>query len=134
MRARNHPARLRVRYDKRIGIACLAAAIVLGALAAISGHVTLVGALAPVWFCGFGVVFLTRPYALVDGQELIVYALIGSGRETYRLEGGDAVAMEGKHVFLIRNGTRRKVALARWIADKRDWAALRDWGERRTQA
>jgi|MudIll2142460700_1097286.scaffolds.fasta_scaffold120270_1 hypothetical protein len=124
---------MRVRYDKRVGIVCLVAAIVLGTLAAVSDDLSFVGALTPVVLLGFGVAFLTRPYLLVDDQALIVQALIGPAQETYRLEAADVVEFDGKRVFLVRENERRKIGVRRWIADKRDWAAFRAWGERRTR-
>lgn len=124
---------MRVRYDKRIGIVCLAAAIILGALAAVSDDVSFVGALTPIAFLGFGVAFLTRPYLLVDDQALIVRALIGPAQETYRFEAADAVEFDGKRVFLIRTNERHKLCVRGWMADRRDWAAFRAWGERRSR-
>lgn len=122
---------MRVRYDKRLGIACLLAAMVLGALAAASDDVSFVGVLTPVAFFGFGVAFLIRPYLQVDDQALTVHALIGPAQETYRLEAADAVEFEGKRVFLVCGSERRKIGVTWWAADKRDWAAFRAWGERR---
>lgn len=124
---------MRVRYDKRVGIACLAAAMVLGALAVVSDDVSFVGVLTPVAFLGFGVALLIRPYLLVDDQTLIVQALIGPAQETYRLEPTDMVEFDGRRVFLVRASGRSKIAVTRWMADKRDWAAFRAWGERRAR-
>jgi hypothetical protein len=122
---------MRVRYNKRVGIVCLVAAIVLGTLATVSDDLSFVGVLTPVVLLGFGVAFLTRPYLLVDDRALIVRALIGTAQETYRLEPADAVEFDGKRVFLVRQSERRKIPVTRWMADKRDWAAFRAWGERR---
>lgn len=123
---------MRVRYSKRVGIACIVVAIVLGALAALSDDVSFVGALTPVAFLGFGVAFLTRPYLLVEDQTLTVHALLGRAQETYRLEAADSLEFDGKRVFLVDNSARRRVrGVTGWLADKRDWAAFRAWGERR---
>jgi len=122
---------MRVRYDKRVGIVCLVAASVLGGLAAVSDDLSFVGALTPVVLLGFGVAFLTRPYLLVNDRALIVQALIGPAQETYRLEAADVIEFDGQRVFLVRARERRKVGVKRWIADKRDWAAFQNWGERR---
>jgi hypothetical protein len=121
---------MRVRYDKRFGIACLAAAIVLGALATVSDDVSFVGVLTPVAFLGFGVALLTRPYLRIDDHALVVHALIGPAQATYRLEAADAVEFDGKRVYLVRGSERRKIGVTWWAADKRDWAAFRAWGER----
>jgi hypothetical protein len=89
--------------------------------------------LTPAALLGFGAAFLTRPYLQVDDQALIVRALIGPAQETYHLEAADVVEFEGKRVFLVRRGERRKIGVTRWMADKGDWAAFRAWGERRSQ-
>jgi hypothetical protein len=124
---------MRVRYGKRVGIACLAASILLGTLAMLSDDLSVVGALTPVALLGFGVAFLTRPYLLVKGQALIVQALIGSAQATYRLEAADYLEFTGRRVFLVHEGERRKIGVVRWLADKRDWAAFRAWGERHSR-
>jgi hypothetical protein len=53
---------MRVRYDRRIGIACIVIATILGTLAVASGRISFVGTIAPVAFLGFGVAFLVRPF------------------------------------------------------------------------
>ena len=123
---------MRVRYDKRVGIACIVVAILLGALAALSEDVSFVGGLTPVAFLGFGVAFLTRPYLLVEDRALTVHALLGPAQETYRLETADSIEFDGKRVFLVDKSARRRVrGVTAWLADKRDWAVFRAWGERR---
>ncbi len=123
---------MRVRYSKLVGTACIVASIVLGVLALFSHNVSLVGALTPVAFLGFGLSFLTRSYLLVDDQALIVQALLGPARETYRLEAADSLEFDGKHVFLVGKSARRRVrGVTGWLADRRDWAAFRAWGEQR---
>jgi hypothetical protein len=123
---------MRVRYSRLVGTACILAAILLGALAALSRDVSFVGALTPVAFLGFGVALLRRPYLIVSEDALIVRALIGPSQQTYRLDAADAVEFEGKRVVLVHEGDRRPVrGVRRWLADKHDWAAFRAWGEQR---
>jgi len=123
---------MRVRHSKVVAIACIVAAIVFGALALVSNDVSFVGALTPAAFLGFGTVLLIRPYLIVDNDAVIVKALIGPAQETYPLNRSDAVEFDGKRVFVIHDGVRRRLrGVTGWLADKHDWAAFRAWGERR---
>ena len=123
---------MRVRHSKLVGSACILTCIILGCLAFLSDDVSFVGALTPIGMLGFGVAFLTRPYLIVDDDVLIVKALIGSAQEVYRLERADAIEFDGKRVFLTHESVRRRLrGVTGWLANGRDWAAFRAWGERR---
>ncbi len=121
-----------MRFSRLVGCACIVAGIVLGCLALLSAHVSFVGALTPIALVGFGVAFLTRPYLVVDDDALIVKALIGPAQEVYRLERADLIEFDGKRVFLTHESVRRRLrGVTGWLANGRDWAAFRAWGERR---
>ncbi len=122
---------MRVRFSRLVGSACILAGLVLGCLAILSDDVSFVGVLTPMALLGFGVAFLTRPYLIVDGDALIVKALIGPAQEVYRLERADLIEFEGKRVVLTHEGVRRRLrGVTGWLANGRDWAAFRAWGER----
>ncbi len=123
---------IRVRHSRLIAIACIAAAVVFGLLALLSDTVSFVGAMVPIAFLGFGIALLTRYYLIVDENAFVVNALIGSARETYRLGPGDRLELDGKRVVLINAGGRRRLrGVTGWLANRRDWAALRTWAEQR---
>src|SRR5512136_1888168 len=100
---------LRVRHSRLIGIACIMAALAFGLLAFLSDTVSLVGAMTPVAFLGFGIAVLTRPYVIVDDDTVIVRALIGSAQQTFHLRPADRLELDGKRVFLVNEGVRRRL-------------------------
>ena len=125
---------MRVRFSTLAGVACIIAATVFGLLALLSGRVSFAGAITPVAFLGFGIAVLTRSYVIVDDDTVIVNALIGSARETYRLSPADRVELDGRRVFLVNKGGRQRLrGVTGWLANRRDWAAFRVWAERRRE-
>lgn len=126
---------VRVRHSRLIGIACIAAAAVFGLLALRSDSASFVGAITPVAFLGFGIAILTRPYLIIDENAAVVKALIGSAQETYGLTAADVIEFDGKRVFLVNQGGRRRLrGVTGWLANRHDWAAFRAWAERRRGA
>jgi len=126
---------MRVRHSWLIGVACLVAGILFGCLALLSDNVSLVDVLTPIAFLGFGVPFLIRPYLTASDDALIVHALIGTAQEVYRLERADAIEVDGKRVFLTHESVRRRLrGVTGWLANGRDWAAFRAWGDRRARS
>jgi hypothetical protein len=123
---------MRVRFSRVAGIACVMGAAVFGVLALLSSNVSLVGAMMPVAFLGFGIAVLARPYVIVDEDAVIVKALIGSSQEMYPLSAADLLELDGTRVFLVnKSGRRRLRGVTGWLASSRDWDAFRAWAERR---
>jgi hypothetical protein len=122
---------MRVRFSRLAGVASIIAAAVFSSLAFLADSVSFVGAVTPIAFLGFGIAALTRPYVIVAADAVIVKALIGSAQETYRLSHADRVELDGKRVYLVSKGERRRLrGVTGWLANGRDWAAFRAWAER----
>ena len=112
---------VRVRRSRLIDIACIAAVAVFGLLA-----------ITPVAFLGFGIAIRTRPYLTIDENAVVVKALIGSAQETYGLTAADVIEFDGKRVFLVNQGGRRRLrGVTGWLANRHDWAAFQAWAEQR---
>ncbi len=123
---------MRVRFSRLAGVTCLIAGAVFGLVALLSDRVSLVGAMTPVAFLGFGIAVLTRTYLIIDESAVVVKALIGPAQETYDLGAADIIEFDGTRMFLINASARRRLrGVTGWLANRQDWAAFRAWAERR---
>lgn len=123
---------MRVRFSRFAAVACIVAGVVIGLLALLSKSVSFVGVMTPIAFIGFGIALLTRRYLIVDENTVVVKALIGSTRETYRLGPAGRLELDGARVFIIRDGERRRLrGVTGRLANRHDWAALRAWADGR---
>ena len=75
----------------------------------------------------FGILFLTRKYFEVEGNTLVVKALIGPLVKNYKFNSASDFTVLGTKISLSTNDAPKPIVLASWMADKRDWAALVKW-------
>jgi hypothetical protein len=115
---------MKVRYNVTVGVVF----IVLGAVCSFLGlWLLLLGEFNPAVVVGLlpalmGILYLVRPYFLVDRGVVTVPALIGPAKRQFpfaRLEVDG-----GKVVAVTSEGTRKKVPVARWMAHPADWRAV----------
>ncbi len=122
---------MEIRINKTIGIVI----IVLSALNLCLFLTLLVGAqktdvslgLSSLVGIGIGLLFLRGVYFEVSQNSLILKALIGNSHKVYSLTSPKDLSLEGKDVFLTRNGNRQKLSIYSWIADQRDWKVFAQW-------
>jgi hypothetical protein len=115
---------MKVRYNLVLGVVF----IVLGALCTFLGlWLLMLGEFNPAVVVGlmpilFGILYLARPYFLVEPGMVTVPALIGPVKRRFpyaRLE------LEGSRVVAVHDdGTRKKLPIARWLAHSADWQSV----------
>jgi len=115
---------MKVRYNPVVGVVML----VLGAVCEFLGlWLVMLGEFSPAAIAGFvplliGILYLVRPYFWVLPRSVEVPALIGPARretpyQRLELAGGKLIAVRD-------DGSRKKVPVARWLANSGDWAAV----------
>jgi hypothetical protein len=102
--------------------------IVLGAVCSFLGlWLLLLGEFNPAVVVGllpvvFGIMYLVRPYFLVEPGMVTVPAVLGPVKRQFpyahlEFDGGKVVAVKP-------DGTRKKLPVARWMAHPADWRAM----------
>jgi hypothetical protein len=115
---------MKVRYNMLVGVVL----VVLGAVCTFLGlWLLLLGEFSPAVIAGLaplliGVLYLARPYFWVHQNTVEIPAVFGPVKrrfpfQTLALDGGKVVA-------LMSDGTRKKVPVARWMANASDWDAV----------
>ena len=85
------------------------------------GSQAVVGVLVPGAVCALiGIGYLTRPYFSVDGEKIVLKALIGPLKREFVYTDRQLILRENK-VFLTTATGTKKLPLSRWIANKEDW-------------
>jgi len=118
-----------VRYSKLVGVIILLLGVLLGSLAVAGRQFSVVSLLTGVTFFVFGLSFLNRTYFRVDGDALSVQALFGPAETTYQFPSLEALQFDGRKVFIIQGHDQQRVRVAKWLADRGDWAAFRTWAQ-----
>ena len=114
---------MKVRYNPVLGVV----ALVLGGVCLFLGlWLMALGEFSPAIFPGlvvslFGVMYLVRPYFLVNPKSVELAALIGPMKRTFPFQTLEVDG--GKLVAISQDGSRKKVPVARWMAHSGDWAA-----------
>ncbi len=118
---------MKIRYSKSVGIIYILSGFLFScvylliSLAGGKGSTPLI-----VGFIGilFGILFLTRTYFVVNDDSLVLNALIGPVKTTYKFGSFKELEVVNKQVYLNQDGKRRKLNMAAWLADKNDWQAF----------
>jgi hypothetical protein len=112
---------MKVRYSPVVGVVF----VVLGAVCTFLGLWLLaLGEFSPAVFVGLfplliGILYLVRPYFLVEAGQVTVPAVIGPVRRRFPYE---RLEFDGAKVVAVRaDGTRKKVPVVRWMAHSGDW-------------
>ena len=71
----------------------------------------------------FGVLFLQRPYFIVNDDSLVFNALLGPAKRTYKFLSLKELEMENNNIFLTMNG-KRKIIVSGWWVENKDWQAF----------
>lgn len=91
---------MRVRYRKAIGVSFLLAGLGIGALNLYAQYS--LGLLSGLVICGLGILYLVRTYFVVEGDRIVVKALLGPAKKIHLL--------------------MRPIKVRAWLADPADWA------------
>ena len=104
--------------------------IVLGALnVALGGWLTLLQRFSFSLVIGFillalAALYLTRPYFIVEKNQIAVAALIGPLTRTYFFQSPDDVKVDGSNLY-VRDATLwKRVPVRRFMSNPADWKAL----------
>jgi hypothetical protein len=74
-----------------------------------------------------GILFLTRPYFVIDGKTLEVRALIGPAATTFKFTQPQDFSVEKYKVFLTAGRERQLLPIFGWLAYGREWKAFVRW-------
>jgi hypothetical protein len=112
---------VKVRYNMAVGIVF----VVLGAVCELLGlWLVALGEFSPAAIFGFlplllGILYLVRPYFWVYAGSVEVVAAVGPARRQFPFQ---ALELDGNRLVTVRaDGTRKKVPVARWMANTGDW-------------
>jgi hypothetical protein len=121
---------MKVRYNPAVGIVLL----VLGAVCLFLGlWLMALGELNGAVFAGLlvtvlGILYLVRPYFWVMPSTVEVVATVGPAKRRYPFQ---TLAVEGGKLYAVsEDGTRKKIPVARWMANSADWAAVTEHATR----
>jgi hypothetical protein len=76
---------------------------------------------------GLGSMYLRGTYFEATADSLILQAVIGPAKKTYRLKSKEDISIDGRNVYLTDEGERRRLPVYAWMADKQDWEAFNRW-------
>lgn len=118
---------MKIRYSKSVGIIYILSGVLFSCvylLVSVSGgkgSTPLV-----VGFIGimFGILFLTRTYFVVNEDGLVLNAILGSAKTTYKFQSLKELEVENKQIYLNQDGKRKKLSISAGLADKNDWQAF----------
>ncbi|TDV42735.1 hypothetical protein [Actinophytocola oryzae] len=112
---------MKVRYNPAVGTVM----IVLGAVCVFLGlWLAMLGEFNPGIVVGLvpmvlGILYFVRPYFLVSPGSVALVAVFGPVRREFPYE---TLEFTGGKVFAVRgDGTRKRVPVARWMANSGDW-------------
>jgi hypothetical protein len=117
-----------LRYNRTVAIIMLILAVinvVLGLWLVLLGSRSILSLFLAVviGFVAYG--YFTKPYLLVEQNEIVLPALLGPARRSYSFRTPDDVKFEDNKLF-VRNGERwKRVPVYRWLSDPEGWAALK---------
>lgn len=71
-----------------------------------------------------GFLWLVRPYAVVEQNQISVLATIGPLKRTFAFNTDADVKFEGNRLLVNEFGQWKRVPLSRFLCDSSDWQAL----------
>lgn len=71
-----------------------------------------------------GFLWLVRPYAVVEQNQISVLATIGPLKRTFVFKTDADVKFEGNRLLINEFGQWKRVPLSRFLCDSSDWQAL----------
>ncbi|MFA5772605.1 MAG: hypothetical protein WC974_07735 [Thermoplasmata archaeon] len=113
-------------YNRNIGILfVLLGAILLVATALTYPPVYVERIIVIVVCLIFGILMLSRrPYFTVTDNEILIKALIGPAKKTYKINSIGDVVREGNKLYIMQNGNKTKLPVSKFMSDKNDWTHL----------
>ncbi len=122
---------MKIGYNKLWGILFFLLDVPVCCLAAVfvrTGENFPVALTAFFWlFVLFGVLFLARTYIVVNPSGVSVQPLLGLGRKTFPARSARDLSVDGKDVFVVSEGERRRLPVAAWLVDPGGWASFLKW-------
>lgn len=118
---------MKIRYSKSVGIIYILSGFLFSCVYLLISLAEGNGSmLLTVGFIGilFGILFLTRTYFVLNEDGLVLNAILGPAKTTYKFQSLKELEVENKQVYLNQDGKRRKLSMAAWLADKNDWQAF----------
>lgn len=115
---------MKVRYNMALGIVL----VVLGAVCEFLGvWLLLLGEFSPAAVAGLvplliGILYLVRPYFVIDARMVTIPAVFGPVRRDFAYQ---RLELDGGRLHAITaDGSRKKVPVARWLANPTDWRSV----------
>jgi hypothetical protein len=119
---------MEIKYNRTVAIAFFILAllnVVLGGWLLLLGtfHFALILGILFVWIA---VLYMRRPYFIVEERRIVTPALIGPIRREFAFGGPDSMKVEGGSVYVQKDGQWKRLPVRRWMSDATDWKALED--------
>ncbi|MBL8080576.1 MAG: hypothetical protein JNM55_21575 [Anaerolineales bacterium] len=118
---------MKIRYSKSVGIIYILTGVLFSCVYLLISLADGKGSmLLTVGFIGimFGILFLTRTYFVLNEDGLVLSAILGSAKTTYKFQSLKELEVDNKQVYLNQDGKRRKLSISAGLADKNDWQAF----------
>lgn len=118
---------MKIRYSKSVGIIYILAGVLFSCvyllISLMEGNGSM---LLTVGFIGimFGILFLTRTYFVLNEDSLVLNAILGPAKTTYKFQSLKELEVENKQIYLNQDGKRKKLSISAGLADKNDWQAF----------
>lgn len=114
---------MKMRYNKTMGIIYIIAGVIFSLIYFV---ISLNGGKGAVFltvgFVGilFGILFLTRTYFVFNDDSLILNAIIGSNKVTYKFQSAKEIEIDNQKIYLNQNGKRQQINISTWMIEKSD--------------
>ena len=118
---------MKIRYSKSVGIIYILTGVLFGCVYLLISLAEGNGSmLLTVGFIGimFGILFLTRTYFVLNEDSLVLSAILGPAKTTYKFSSLKELEVENKQIYLNQDGKRKKLSISAGLADKNDWQAF----------
>ena len=71
-----------------------------------------------------GILYLARPYFVVEPSRIVLYNLFGMPMKQYAIEPYSTVRIENNKLYIHTKDSQTKVNVTKWLANADDWQKL----------
>ena len=115
---------MEIHYKKSISISFIAFGVIFVLFYFILDDKSLARIGLPLFLIIYGYLTLTRPYFIMNDNSIEVLAVLGPAKKTYTFDSYQNLEIQKNKIFLNQKGKREKLAISKWLVEKRDWALM----------
>lgn len=122
---------MKVRFNSNLGVVYIVLGIIVLFLhlyvISLTGRTdttTTIRLAVPLMLIVIGILYLTKVYFEVTKKELIIYSPIGFMQKQYSFNSYADFVVDGKKIFLQRDGKLKRIRLYKFSANAQDWHAF----------